>query len=376
MGCEGHLMPKPAVKQLEIASRIRREIVSGAWRPRHRLPTRMQLQREHRASPDTVQRALDRLTQDGFVRNEAGQGSFVANHPPHLHRFGVVFPHRPTPQVPWSRFHEALSHEITRLQHTGERQVVVHYDVIGHVDTDGDLQRLINSVNSHCLTGLLFVSPPVRLQETPVVTDPFVLRMGVMESITQIPGVRPLYLDWNLFIDKSLSHLAARGRRRVAILHSGIPATAQAHFRSVVKSFGMETGEHWIHHLGLGSAGSVSRLILRGSDRPDALIVADDHLVQNVTEAALASGVRAGDDLDIVAHCNWPLPPRVGVPVTLLGFDARRILNTAFDQIDTLRRGEPVTTQLVPPVFENEYLNTNQSAAALRPAVLLDSVSH
>src|SRR5262245_24538533 len=82
---------RPAVKRSESVGALRQDLIKGRYAPGTRLPTRADLIDRFDASAMTVQTAVDRLKKDGFVIARGRQGTFVADHPPHLHRYGLVF---------------------------------------------------------------------------------------------------------------------------------------------------------------------------------------------------------------------------------------------------------------------------------------------
>ena len=101
---------RPPVKQDAIVEHLRQRIVRGELAPGARLPTRAAIERRFKASPVTVQRALERLVDDGFVNVAGPAGTFVAEFPPHLHRYALVFPaKRHSPH--WTRFWTLLVQE-------------------------------------------------------------------------------------------------------------------------------------------------------------------------------------------------------------------------------------------------------------------------
>src|SRR5690349_1494491 len=102
-------------KHRTISAQIRRQILQGAYPPGGRLPTREQLERRFRASRVTVQKALDRLTRDGFVRANGRQGTFVVDRPPHQSRFALLFPQHITPNAYAAPLYRALHAEAATM---------------------------------------------------------------------------------------------------------------------------------------------------------------------------------------------------------------------------------------------------------------------
>jgi len=92
-----------------------------------------------------------------------------------------------------------------------------------------------------------------------------------------------------------------------------------------------------------------------GDFRPDALIIADDNFVTEVTAALAESGVETPRELEVVAHCNYPYPTDAMVPVTRLGFDVCELLERSIEVIRRKRSGEEVPYEVrIEPQFENE----------------------
>ena len=128
----------------------------------------------------------------------------------------------------------------------------------------------------------------------------------------------------------------------------------------MVAKHGLETKPYWLlpcHPAMRETASACVQLLLAPAqpDRPDALIVMDDHLVEEATRGLAEAHVRVPAEFEVVAHCNYPVLPRTQTPVTFLGFDARETLSTAMAVIDQVRLGQPaLPTTLIKPRFEHE----------------------
>ena len=103
---------KPAipVRQSVVVRHLRRLIVDGKIAPGDRLPTHEDIQNKFRTTHMTVQRAFDQLAADGFIRTVPKIGRFVADRPPHLLRYALVFANAPVEgSFPrWGRFEDAI----------------------------------------------------------------------------------------------------------------------------------------------------------------------------------------------------------------------------------------------------------------------------
>jgi DNA-binding LacI/PurR family transcriptional regulator len=84
----------------------------------------------------------------------------------------------------------------------------------------------------------------------------------------------------------------------------------------------------------------------------------DDNLAAAVVEGVQQEGVRMPEDLEIVAHANFPLENRLPLPVWRLGLDNRNVLLTAIAILQQQQRGEaPPAITHQPWVFEAELPN-------------------
>jgi hypothetical protein len=91
------------------------------------------------------------------------------------------------------------------------------------------------------------------------------------------------------------------------------------------------------------------------SVRPDGLIIADDNFVEAASGGLIRAGVRVPEDVEVVAHCNFPWPTPSVLPVKRLGFSARQVLRECINSVDAQRRGEAIKPPIaIPALFEEE----------------------
>jgi len=356
---------KPGNKQTAIVDRLKAEILAGAMRPGDRLPTRQELLRQFRVSIATLQQAMDRLRDDGFIVTRGRLGSFVAHTPPHLCRYGLVFPCYPGGQrngsphlahlTPSSRFMDAMAQEALTFSAEGEREIVCYMGADRELATPG-YQRLCEDIQARRLAGVIFLHPnsaytPTLLAGTGI--------PGIAYGAEQaLPGMPIFHLDLAAFIVQALDYLVAHGRRRIALLTIACVGEAlEAHFHRAAAARGATTGTYSI--IGLDPyqprwARHAAAILLNqaASHRPDGLIISDDHLVPACTQGVVEARMAVPDDLLIVAHCNYIANAPSAVLVTHLGFDVSAILQACIRLLDAQRLREtipPITH--IAPVF-------------------------
>lgn len=356
-----------AQKQEFVQEELRSAIVSGGFPPRSRLPIRSELKEQFRVSNATLQAALSQLIADGFLQPQGRLGTFVCEHPPHLTAYGLAFPRPPAMSEVRSRFWQAIQAEAELLAQSGPRRLPLFVGLDGHVDNE-IYQRLSADVRRHRLAGVVYVyveisdllgSPLADPESSPGVA------INTHAEGWKIPVISP---DTKLFIDRALDHLAARGRKRVGFLTvTNTLEDAFDHFEKGCAARGMSTQAAWIQCVGWPevrwASNSVQAMMLGPrAERPDGLIVFDDNIQEHAAAGMMRSGVRVPEELEVVAHCNFPVSAPSVLPLTRLGFDAGQILMLAVDYIDRQRRGEKLPrVTLVPPRFEGESVGSPRS---------------
>jgi hypothetical protein len=346
---------RPAERADLIVQELRGQIVGGELPPGSRLPTRLEIEQKFGASTNTVQRALERLKRDGFVTANGRNGTFVSHAPPHLTRYGLVFPHLPQ-DLAWVRFWTALSQEAIRVEHCGDLKLPQYFGVETHKDSP-EVFELWRQVREHQLAGLIIAAPLPDFLNTPLWSEPGIPRalIGPVPTVSDVPNVD---LDNASFVKKAAQYLRENGRSRPARV---IPMQSSAWLEMEEKAWaaeGFESRPYW-RQIAFPdepiSARLVTHLLMECKDRPDSLVITDDNLVEQATAGLMASGVRVPEDITVVAHCNFPWPTPSLLPVKRLGFDARQVLRACIDLIDAQRRGEAVPDGVcIPALFEEE----------------------
>ena len=356
MSRESRSVGRPPDRQTAVSSQLRDQIVHGVLAPGAQLPARTRLRESFQVSHMTVQRALDQLRREGFVYTTP-RGTFVATDPPHLCRYAMSFPVQPVPGEPWSRFWTALHQAALSLQEPDTRQFGFYFGINDKTNS-ADFHRLMADARVHRFAGIVFASPPFALADTDILAQPDMPRVGVMAS--PFLGVPAVYPDFQSFYRRALAYLATRGRRRIANLSVAVDPDCVEQMMSLVRSLGMTSRPQWQQGCTLENtyaAGQIAHLLFaaRGDEVPDALIISDDNLVEHACGGLIAAGVRVPQDLDVIAHCNYPCPAPNVLPVRRLGFDCARIMRQCIEIIDTGRRGGHVPERtLIPAQFEEE----------------------
>jgi len=336
-------------RQREIVEALRKRILSGEFAPGNRVPSVSELAAAHNASTRTAQSALVHLQENGFISARPGAGSFVAETPPHLSHFAMVFRQAPQYDGWWSQFLVAWKREAERFAapdgeggRRGFRFSFFYLDQ--HLAGTPAERELQSALEADLLAGLIFPLFPDALRGTALLAD----RKTPKVACTSAPveGFTIMQPDRRLS-EKAFTYLASRGRRRVAILVPSFYERGRLPVDRLVRlaaDCGLTTYRHWVQGVDITApewaANAMESLCRRGRQRPDALFIMDDNLVPDATQGLLNAGMRVPDDIEVVAHCNFPYPTRSVVPAKRIGYDVRHLLHLGVEMIERQRQGE------------------------------------
>ena len=348
---------KTSKKQARVIEAIRKKILSGEYAPGTQIPIQTELVQKFKLSSVTVQRAVHELKRQGFLTAKRRLGTFIAEQPPHLKNYALVFPADPAKSVVWGNFWESLRLEAEKINKRGVKRIEFFFGA-EEFEHSKDYLRLVELVRNHQLAGLIFAAPPHNLMDTPLMTVPDMPRVAIA-SLTKykIPVVS--HADQNgLFT--AARRLSERGAKRVALFCT---ATTQVEEwlrrQSELADLGIRTREQWCFTIPAtvpGTAKACTRLLmdLPAEDRPDGVIVMDDHLTEAVEQGLIDAGHDAATQVGVVALCNFPDRFAHRLPIQRLGCNAVDFLNLCIESIDAQRNGDKVQKQVFVKAYFEE----------------------
>ena len=352
-------------RQNYVADALRLDIVSGVVKPGGRMPSHVELVGRFGVSGVTIQHALNQLIRDGFLYALARKGTFVVQDPPHLTHYAITFYTQPS-QPSWPQFWVALSREAIAMQQAGSRQLSMFYGIHGW-SPGSDYQKLIALASRHQIAGLIFTSDPHSLAGTPLMTEPGIPRVAITPS-TAYEGVTAVSLELESFAQRVAASLD--GNRRVAVLTT--PQYPNDSLRACICEYakGVEMRPEWMLAVRVEDAewARNAAQALMSADRrrrPNVVIITDDNLVPHATAGIAACGVRVPEELDVIAHCSFPLLTPCSVQVRRLGYDVRAVLQACIDTIDAKRAGREVPRLIkIQAVWEDELAVSREKGGA------------
>ncbi len=330
----------------EVRREIRRRICSGVWPAGARLPTREALAELFAASPSTIQLAVRSLVEDGSVVTRKRGGAHVSAAPPECCRFALVLADHPVhaDQRP-TYLIDCMAAATARI---AELRPGWSMDCAPAEDP-----RLAEAVRRGALAGILYFGPPH--------LAPAVAGSGIPLATFILPDQQPwaavnIVIDNRVQLERSLRSHLARGRKRIAVLDNGGLITASTrsrplpeqfrHIADAVRAAGGMCEPSWIlcvdpRNPVVAYQSSLLLLDRAPEQRPDALVLIDDHLLPPVLSAIRVLGLRIPADISVSVQAHH-LPEGAPDGCIRLGFDVPAFMTDIVDLLAQGRRGTVV----------------------------------
>lgn len=355
---EPRMRGRPPVARVGVETALRKQIVSGQYPPGERVPSVAELARTYHVSPTTIQQVLSNLTDDGFVLAQGTRGTFVTQYPPHLCRYAISNPinRDDTGSRAESKNATAMEESARMLQSADPRRKMVFYQGInGDYERCDDYFTLLREVNADRLAGVIFISPPYELRGSALLRMPGLPRVAfTWELVVPFPEITAITSDATAWLRGSIERIKADGRKRVAMLAQPTATVMADRFHAEVARAGLQSRPYWVQHVHYRQPIAAQRaveLLFSGppAERPDALILADDHYVDGAVAGIRSAGVRVPEDATIVSIFNYPSPTTADIPIAWFGFDRRESIRMAISVIDAIRAGRTPQPSLITP---------------------------
>ncbi len=343
---------KPSPLELKTAKLMRSSIISGKWPCGEKIPPYSRLEKIFPASRVTLHRAVTRLQREGFLNGIERKGVYVSENPPHLKRIALLLP---SPEE-HNRFSAILAKDSAVIAKQKGYEIVLLSHLNRAFFEVEEAEELRNDLASSRYAGMIVFFEP----EGCPVPDIFNAAIPKVYMASSSPkNGFSIDLDNHALAYNAMKWLKDNGAKRIAILGYGRdnPPVLQ-YARNMIGEFGFESRPEWV--LGIQNeelTEPITRLIFATGmkQRPDGLFIADDNFTEYVARGIMACGIKVPEELKIISHCNWSMPPKRLVPMELIGFDSRKIVSEAIRLIEAFHNNEKTaSTLLLPPLMESE----------------------
>lgn len=336
-------------KSERIVKDLRSQILSGERPPGSKLPTYDELMEEFEVTRPTVARALAALRSQGLVTVQGTRGVYVANEFPHHRRYLWVTSEHPG-HLEWTTF-MATFLELIEANQTGLPGEVIPLVGVDGRENNPAYQRLCEAIRDESAAGM-FVMNSATTYVLPILEEANLPRAAIWAPL---PHSGLVNLAFDDLIERACKSLI-QGGQRLAVL-SPHKANLVAAGKCLAK-LGLAPENFASHLVTPVGCETVTRLLMERKDRPDAVFITDDNLIEPFLCALESIGLRAKRDVYVLGHCNWPRAVGVDAGIVHIGFDVREILAAGKECIEAQRAGEKNPTRTIQPRFASELLES------------------
>jgi len=338
MGYSIHMNNIEHSKRSQLADAFKQHLRCGKWAAGSRLPTRTELVKSFKISPMTLQLVIDDLTRDGFVESRGRQGTFAVPTPPFTRNYAFVINGLSEERHTWIHFWRVLEAEASKLFGDSQKQAVFFYGIDTPLSTE--MTRLAHEIESNQLAGVFFSRVPTFLAQSPLLSQKHTPLVAVGSKSDSSQNLSLIKLGTDRFFEDALREIKAAGRRRVGLITPWEdPRQHLADFFSKAAQQGLETNPRWCQYAphsigGRRWAANAAQAIVTGTERPDALVIYDDNLIESTMAGLQAANCNVPSECLVVAHTNFPWPIASPYPLIRIGVDIRKLVLAAVSEID------------------------------------------
>jgi len=342
-------------KQQQVVRTLRKRILTGTYIPGAKLPTVDDLVAEFSFSRTTMQLAIRQLQDEGFVTTVNRKGLFATEKPPHLFRVGTAYGCFQD-DTKWTKFYSLCEQETRRIFQKRHGMESVAYFGLNPDHHDEDYSRLMADISSCRLAGLV-VHRSARHLLPKLKAHPNIPIAPLNINRQESGGLPVIRTDTVQFLHRALDALRKEGCKRLAVINLTHLSVISA---ENIRKAGFSTRPHWIQLVGAETLEHLDALIALlfdypASQRPDGLLIANDHLTEGAVSALGKLGLKIGRDVHVVTHCNWPATTKAPPGVNRIGFHVHDFLEQSLE-LFRLQKAKALVSEefLIPARFESE----------------------
>lgn len=344
---------------IQVAQIIRTRIENGIWQNGDVIPTEKALCAEFDVARGTVRQALQSLEADGYLRREQGRGTFVMmgqpkSIPASQRRKHLAF------IVPYVR-DSSVSTIFTGFQQTAESSG--YTSSFSHVNNDLEQQaQTIERLIAEGVGGIaIYPVDSERIQPfDQLMRDGFPLVM--IDRYLKHLTTDFVMSDHFGGAVRGVRYLLDQGHERIGFVTWLSPAVSMEHrymgYMQGLRERGVAPEDGWVCHVeGYPTIdlSSLKQFLLR-TDRPTAILAANDQIAIALYRAASSIGLRVPDDLSVVGFDNLDIAEQLDPHLTTIAQPFSLIGRTAADILLRRISGEQDAFQITlsPHLIERE----------------------
>lgn len=322
-----------------ILKKLRKLIFSQFTKPDQPFMTYDELEQKFSCSRTVLQTAIEELKKEEILISRGRSGLFTNPKSPQYIRFPLSFPYS-SEDPEWSLLMATLIMQAHRIEKEEGINIPLYTGVQKGSET---FQQLTKEIEDYGIAGWISYKAQREIYSEPGVNRNDLPRIALMPtSHTNFP-VRTVTTNALTFWQKAWHWLKEKKCDRIAIM--GLTEAPEWTNQGLSAETGLNIPLHWIQSVDRRYPETAFNLIGLLMDypedqRPNAIIISDDNLVDPVVAGIMKNGLRLGQDLEVVAHCNWPLISPSNMPIHRIGCDIYTILKKSIAYLRSQRLGD------------------------------------
>lgn len=353
------------MNQKTIIEDIKDQIISGKLAPGDKLKGRTVYEKHYQTTTNTVQHAFTKLADDGFIESFPRKGTYISQKPPHLKNYALLIYSDNIPEG-WgdgNSYWKTIDRVCEEINKQGEIHLSIRIGIAPNY-LSANYCKLLDDINARRIAGMLACMSLDLLKDTPIVDDKDIPIVSLVDKHQH--GRPSILVDGEGFYAKAIEKLAKLGRKRIAVI---CPHAVHANLFERLKPFADQHGvalkDIWIQagdQKQPESIESLIQLLLQGESeqRPDGIIITDDNFLEPACRGVIKTKLHCQDDLDIVAHANFPLEKDDLLPVYRLGFDIYDLITKSIQILSDLRQKKEFISSIMIPATFNSFKSFNK----------------
>lgn len=229
------------------------------------------------------------------------------------------------------------------------------WDLVPYFDIDPDpagnltegYRALMGDVRASRVAGIVFCYSPHNLSGTDLLEERPVPAVCLSGGTGRWGPT--VMVEKNRVLEGAVSCLVERHCHRLAwvMIMKYDPQWLRGALEELNDRYGFYTPPRWIHPMNQFHPKWVrhslqTMLEAPAGERPDGLVIWDDHLIEPVAQALGEMEVEVPQELEVVGYWNFPLAYEGQLPITRLGQDTQEQLRVALDVLRRARGEEAV----------------------------------
>ncbi len=317
---------------LAIAGHLEEQIRSGVLKHGQRLPTTVEFARQFKVTVATMQKSLDNLAGQGFLKRSQRNGTFI-NASPMSNNIAVVFGYNPLEHP--SFYYRQLLKSFGEIGDREGLNISCHF-ALGGSGFESHSRMLREDARNGRYSFMIPIAGNLEL-------------MKWMEGQKDVPWISPPDFDIRSSVHDGFTHLLDRGYRKITFVSLCLPADKaedivgleyQGAWSAFARKGLQMPGDMFNYWGGTPEDGyeQMKKLLADVKKRPEAIYINHDLLTKGALKAVSEMGLGIPEDIALITHANKGDSFEVRIPLTRMEVDPCEVAESIISYAKSMRK--------------------------------------